>query len=48
MNAHRALLSLTVLLSVQFRADISFAIAPVVVFLTLFLLFLCYSRRALN
>lgn len=43
-----SVLSLTVLLSVQFREDISFAIAPVVILLTLFLLILCFSRRALN
>jgi Fuc2NAc and GlcNAc transferase len=38
----------TVLLSVEFRDDISFAIAPVVFILTAMLLFLCFRRRVLN
>jgi UDP-N-acetylmuramyl pentapeptide phosphotransferase/UDP-N-acetylglucosamine-1-phosphate transferase len=42
------LLSITVLLSVQYREDISFAIAPVVILLTGILLFICYRRSALN
>ncbi|MBK9216026.1 MAG: glycosyltransferase family 4 protein [Chloracidobacterium sp.] len=42
------LLSITVLLSVQYREDISFAIAPVVVVLTSALLFICYRRSVLN
>lgn len=43
-----SMLSVTVLLSVQFRDDISYAIAPVVLLLTLSLLLLCYKRRVLN
>ena len=42
------LLSITVLLSVQYREDISYAMAPVVVVLTGALLFICYRRSALN
>lgn len=43
-----SLLSITVLLSVQYREDISYAMAPVVVVLTGALLFICYRRSALN
>lgn len=41
-------LCLTVLLSVQFRDDISYAIAPVVIILTVVLLMICYRRRVLS
>lgn len=43
-----SILSATIILSVQFREDISYAIAPVVITLTAILLFICYKRRALN
>lgn len=43
-----SVLSIFVLVSVEFREDISFAIAPVVVVLTATLLFLCYRRRVLR
>lgn len=43
-----SLLSVTIMLSVQFREDISYAIAPVVFALTAILLFICYHRRVLN
>jgi len=43
-----SILSITILLSVQFREDISYAIAPVVFILTAGLLLLCYKRRVLN
>jgi UDP-N-acetylmuramyl pentapeptide phosphotransferase/UDP-N-acetylglucosamine-1-phosphate transferase len=42
------ILCITVLLSVQFREDISFAIAPVVAILTAILLFVCLRRRVLS
>lgn len=42
------ILCIMVLLSVQFREDISFAIAPVVMILTAALLFVCYRRRVLS
>lgn len=40
-------LSITVLLSVEFREDISYAMTPIVIALTAILLFICYRRRAL-
>jgi UDP-N-acetylmuramyl pentapeptide phosphotransferase/UDP-N-acetylglucosamine-1-phosphate transferase len=43
-----SILCFIVLLSVQFRDDISFAIAPVVILLTATLLFICYRRRVLT
>ena len=43
-----SILSATILLSVQFRDDISYAIAPVVFILTAILLFTCLKRRVLN
>lgn len=42
------MLSVTIILSVQFREDISYAIAPVVIGLTGILLFICYKRRVLG
>jgi len=47
-GALASILCVIVLLSVQFRDDISFAIAPVVVILTATLLFICYRRRVLT
>jgi Fuc2NAc and GlcNAc transferase len=41
-------LCVTVLFSVQFREDISYAIAPVVITLTIILLMICYRRRVLS
>lgn len=43
-----SILSITIILSVQFREDISYAIAPIVITLTAILLLICYKRRALN
>jgi UDP-N-acetylmuramyl pentapeptide phosphotransferase/UDP-N-acetylglucosamine-1-phosphate transferase len=43
-----SILSITILLSVEFRDDISFAIIPVVVLLTALLLLLCYRREVLQ
>jgi Fuc2NAc and GlcNAc transferase len=42
------LLSISVLISVEFRDDIGLAMFPVVFVLTATLLFMCYSRRALS
>jgi UDP-N-acetylmuramyl pentapeptide phosphotransferase/UDP-N-acetylglucosamine-1-phosphate transferase len=42
------ILCVTVLLSVQFREEIGFAIAPVVLMLTGILLFVCLRRRVLS
>ncbi len=42
------ILCVTVLLSVQFREDISYAMAPVVLILTAVLLLICFRREALN
>lgn len=43
-----SVLSIIILFSVEFRDDISYAIAPVVFFLTAVLLLICYRRSALN
>lgn len=46
-GALASILCITVLLSVQFREDISYAMAPVVFTLTAILLLICYRRQAL-
>lgn len=43
-----SMLSVSVLASVKFRDEIGLAMFPVVFFLTAFLVFLCYRRRALT